>query len=317
MPLTIASQLNSSAQKFRKELLLIAILGLGKSLPYFNLRTGIQYKETVGTLDGAFELQSYTGKKDSTDDLAITGRELETFLGSCVKEFDPHALIKTIYSDAAINGKSIEDATINKAVVALMMKKLSGGLNKSLFSAVRSATGKETSQLFNGFDTITGKEITANAISTEKGNLYEYATVIDSTNAVDILKEINRRASDELQDEKRNMYVPVSVYNAYCDDYKATTGAVAYNKEFKQTFLEGSDDMCTIVPLIGKKGSPYIHMSPKENMLIGCSQMSDLENIEIRRGDNPFALQFVAKMFFGTEFESINSDKLLVAKKTA
>lgn len=317
MPLTIGSQLNSSAQKFRKELLLVAILGMGGTLPYFKLRTGIQYKETVGSLNGVFELQSYTGQKDSTDDMGLTGRELETFLGSCVKEFDPHELIKTIYADAAINGKAIEDASINKAVVALMMMKLSGGLNQSLFNAVRSASGKKTNQLFNGFDTITGKEITANNISTAKGNLYEYSTLIDSTNAVDILKAINRSASDELQGIQRNMYVPVSVYNAYCDDYKATTGAIAYNKEFKQTFLEGSNDMCTIVPLVGKKDSPYIQMSPKDNMLIGCSQMSDLENIEIRRGDNPFTLQFVAKMFFGTEFESINSDKLLVAKKTA
>src|SRR5699024_6545281 len=133
-------------------------------------------------------------------------------------------------------------------------------------------------------DTITASEITANNISTAKKNLIELSTAIDATNAVDVLKEIYRNASDELQEEKVNLYVPRSVYNAYCDDYKQTTGNIAYNKEFNQTFVEGSNDLCTIVPLAAKKESSFLHLTPKSNMLIGCYQMGDFEKIEVRRG---------------------------------
>ena len=60
------ASLQKSAVQYRKQLLLLAILGLEKILPYFTLRTGIRYKEVVGTLDGPFELRPYTGQKNAT-----------------------------------------------------------------------------------------------------------------------------------------------------------------------------------------------------------------------------------------------------------
>lgn len=309
------ASLQKSAVQYRKQLLLLAILGLEKILPYFTLRTGIRYKEVVGTLDGPFELRPYTGQKNATSDLKITGREVETFLGSCVKEFDPNELVQTIYGSGITSGKGLEGVDINKQVNALMMKRLSESIAKSIFKAKRDASGTKTVDLYNGIDTITEAEVKANTISADKKNLIELTSAIDATNAVDVLKEIYRNASDELQEEKVNLYVPRFVYNAYCDDYKQTTGNVAYNKEFNQTFVEGSNDMCTIVPLAAKKDSPYLHLTPKSNMLIGCYQMGDFEKIEIRRGDNPFLMQFVTTMFMGTQMESIDSTRLLVAKQ--
>lgn len=309
------ASLQKSAVQFRKQLLLLAILGLDKILPYFTLRTGIRYKEVVGTLDGPFELRPYTGQKNASSDLKITGREVETYLGSCVKEFDPNELVQTIYGSGITSGKGLEGVDINKQVNALMMKRLSESIAKSLFKAKRNSTGTKTVDLFNGIDTITDAEIAENNISIANKNLFELTTAIDATNAVDILKEIYRNASDELQEEKVNLYVPRFVYNAYCDDYKQTTGNIAYNKEFNQTFVEGSNDLCTIVPLTAKKESPYIHLTPKSNMLIGCYQMGDFEKIEVRRGDNPFLMQFVTTMFLGTQMESIDPTRLLVAKQ--
>lgn len=309
------ASLQKSALQYRKELLLLAILGLEKILPYFTLRTGIRYKEVVGTMDGPFELRSYTGQKNATSDLEITGRELETFLGSCVKEFDPNDLVQTIYGSGITSGKGLEGVDINKKVNALMMKRLSESIAKSLFKAKRNASGTKTVDLFNGIDTITANEIAANNISVAKNNLYELTDAIDSTNAVDVLKTLYRAASEELKEESVNLYVPRFVYDAYCDDYKQTTGNIAYNKQFNQTFVEGSNDQCTIVPLSAKKDSPFLHLTPKSNMLIGCYQMGDFEKIEVRRGDNPFLLQFVTTMFLGTNMESIHPTRLLVAKQ--
>lgn len=309
------ASLQKSALQYRKELLLLAILGLEKILPYFTLRTGIRYKEVVGTMDGPFELRPYTGQKNATSDLEITGRELETFLGSCVKEFDPNDLVQTIYGSGITSGKGLEGVDINKKVNGLMMKRLSESIAKSLFKAKRNPAGTKTVDLFNGIDTITANEIAANNISVAKNNLYELTDAIDSTNAVDVLKTLYRAASEELKEESVNLYVPRAVYDAYCDDYKQTTGNIAYNKQFNQTFVEGSNDQCTIVPLSAKKDSPFLHLTPKSNMLIGCYQMGDFEKIEVRRGDNPFLLQFVTTMFLGTNMESIHSTRLLVAKQ--
>lgn len=317
--ITVTDQsLQKSALQYRKQLLLLAVLGLDKILPYFTLRTGIRYKEVVGTLDGPFELRPYTGQKNADSDLKITGREIETFLGSCVKEFDPNELVQTIYGSGITSGKGLEGVDINKQVNALMMKRLSESIAKNIFKATRKSDGTKTIDLFNGIDTITSKEVTEGNISTGNGNLIELPSIIDKTTALDTLKDLYHSLSDELQEEKVNMYVPRSVYNAYCEDYKTTTGSIAYNTQYNQVFVEGSSNMCTIVPLSAKKDSSFIHVTPKSNMLIGCYQIGDFEKIEVRRGDNPFLLQFIATMFMGTQMESIDKTRLMVAKlKTA
>lgn len=306
--------LAKSAAKFRPELLLLMILGMKESLPHFSLRTGVRYSETVGTLDGPAELRPYTGEKNATDGMAIDARTIFTYLGSCVKEFDPNQLLSSIYGNGITSGKGLESLDINKAVLSLISTKISAGINSNIFSAVRNANGTTTKDLFNGLDTITGKEITDNKLTTALGNLKVLTEAITKSNAYDVIKEIYRSASPELQAEKTKLYIPYDVFNAYNDDYQQTVGSTPYNTQFQKTFVEGSNNNCELVPLTNKTASPYIHLSKKSNMLLGCYQMGDFENIEVRRGDNPFKLQHVSTMFFGTEMESIAKENLLVTK---
>lgn len=310
--------LAKSAQSFRKELLIMAVLGLGMSLKHMTLRPGVRYKETVGELSGSSELVPYTGSDTSTStDLTIKGRELETNLGQCINYFDPNKLVQSIYGSGITSGKGLEGLDINRAVVSKTVMDISKKLNKSLFSGVRNPAGTTTAALFDGFDTIVGKEITAGDIATAKGNLFNWGTDdISATNAVDVLKSIYRAASDELKEEKTKLFIPRSVYDAYLDDYQATVGNMQYNKAFEQVTLEGSSGMCELVPLVGKNGSSYINLTTKANALVGCYQMGDLENVEVRRGNNPFLLQLAMTMFFGVNFETISSERFLVARKT-
>lgn len=318
MPTVSHVELNKAAQKFRKELLIMAVLGLSETLQHMTLRTGVRYKETVGELSGPVELMPYTGLLENDgyeeDGIAIAGRDLETFLGQAVKYFDPNTLISSLYGAAVTKGVGLENLEINKAVLTLMMRKISGGLNKAIFGGVRNAAGKTTATLFNGFDKIALTEITAGNIATAKNNLFEFSAAITSSNAVDLLKAVDRACSDELKSEARKMIIPRTIYDAYCDDYQTTVGAAPYNKEFKKTYLEGSDNMCELVPLIGKKDAPYLQITTKENLLVGVNQVGEEEKIEVRRGDNPFKLQFVTTMFFGTQYETISPEKLMVGK---
>ena len=318
MPTVNHEELNKAAQKFRKELLIMAVIGLGMTLKHMTLRTGIRFKETVGELDGPVELMPYTGEllndDYEEDGITIEGRDIETFLGQAVKLFDPNKLVSSLYGSAITKGEALKNVPINKAVLTLMMRKISGGLNKGIFNAVRNANGKTTATLFNGFDTIAAADITAGNISVAKGNEFDFTEAITSNNAVDLLKAYYRAASDELKEETVKMVMPHTIYDAYNDDYQNTVGSVPYNREFKKTFLEGSDNRCELVPLIGKKAAPYIQITTKGNMLVGVNQVGEEEQIEVRRGDNPFKLQFVTTMFFGTQFETISPEKLLVGK---
>lgn len=316
MPTINHSDLNTAAQKYRKELLIMAVIGIASTLQHMTLRTGIRYKETVGEMDGPVELYPYTGEIPSTglDDFEISGRDLETHLGQAIKMFDPNSLLSSLYGSAITKGDALKNVPINKQVLTLMIKKISKGLNKSIFTATRNSSGTKTSDLFNGLDTIVASEITAGKIAAAKKNLYTFSEDIDSTNAVDMLKAYYRAASDELQNEMTKMYIPSRIHNAYNDDYQTTVGAAPYNTQFKKTFLEGSDNMCELVPLVGKKDADLIEITTKGNTLVGVNQMGDYERIEVRRGDNPFKLQFITTMFFGTQFESISPERLLVGK---
>ena len=88
---------------------------------------------------------------------------------------------------------------------------------------------------------------------------------------------------------------------------------MVYNQQYKKTFLEGTDNLCELVPLVGKKGSQFIHLSTKSNMVYGYGDGMDSEKIAIEK-HHEFLLSFVATMFFGCQFETISKERLMVAK---
>ena len=306
-------ELAKSAHKFRKELLIMAVIALNSSLVHMKLRTGVCYRETVGQLEGGIEIGPYDEARVDNSSLNIKGRTLETFLGSVVKKFSPNSVYKSLYGDSIISGDGLKGVPITQAVVGYLMKQISKSLNKNLWSAKRIDAGTTTASLFNGFDTITQTEITAGNIALAKQNLYLFGADITSVNAVDSLKAFYRAASDELQGEASKLFISKGIYNAYVDDYQATVGAVPYNREFKKTYLEGSGDLCELVALPNKKDSPFIHLTTKWNMLVGTDQESSMEKITVEK-HHPFILDFVVAMFFGCQFETISPERFLTGQ---
>lgn len=314
-------QLATSAAKLRPELLKIPILALGAALNYFSLRTGIRYSETVGTLDGDFELAPYDAYRITRDDVSINARTLYTYFGSVVSEFDPNSVYKTIYGSSITKGEGLKSVPITQQVLSFMAAKVGRKLRLHLFDAVRKEKGPKTADLFNGVDTVTAKEIASGGISTEKGNLVIFNEKIDSTNAVDALVAFCRAASDELlecedgEDSKNsglNLYVPRSIVYAYRDDYKATTGHSPIYDKFNQTVIEGFDNI-RMVPFAGKAKSQFIQLSTKKNMLIGTDQMGGVEDVTVEK-HSAFILQFIMTMFFGFDFASVDPSALLVGQ---
>lgn len=308
-----AEDLAKTAIKYRKVFLMMAVIGLEETKKHMSFRPGIRFKETVGELSGDIEIGPYSETRVDDSDISVNPRELETFFGSVVRNFSPNTIYQSIWGSSVTKGEGLKEVDITKQVVAYLMKKMSESLNKNVWKAKRNNAGTKTAELFNGFDTIAENEITAGELATSKKNLYEFADALDDTNAVDGLKDFYRSADDILKGENTKLFIGNSIYDSYVDDYKATTGAIPYNKEFDKTYLEGSRGKCELVPLSNKADSNLIQLTTQGNMLIGVDQESDLEKILIEK-HAAFVLQFIVTMFFGCQYESISKERLLVGK---
>ena len=301
------SDFDKSATTYRKQILMLPIIGLQSSLQHMTLRPGIRGAERVGSGEVDVELRPYVPNQRQDANLQIIYRELETFFGSVNADFEPNASISTVLGHLASQamGDALKNVDLAKLVLALQAKQIGKKLNACLFSAVRNSSGTTTSALFNGFDTITAAEVTAGNLTTVRNNYAEGDTVISASNAEGILKEYYRSCDDELRDQPVKMYMSRDIYDAYCDSYQTNHGALPYNTQFKKTTLEGSDGMCELVPLVGKKNSQYIHITPKSNMLVGVDQMGDVERVNVNKYA-PDTLTFEMRMFFGTQFETVD-----------
>ena len=307
------AELQKSAVTYRKDLLVMPVIAAEATLQHMTPRPGVAGREVLGQLSGGIELGPYDPQRYDDDGLDIKPRTLETYLGSVIKRFDLNSVAKTVYGSLTTQGEALTSLDLARQVLNYLSMQLGRNLNLHIWSAKRNDTGTKTKDLFDGFDTITQKEITAGTIDTTEGNFMQLSQAIDESNATDILMSIYESADDILQGVPTKMFVPVSVYRAYNKDYLASFGNVVYNTQFKKTYLEGTDNLCELVPLVSKKGSPYIHLTTKSNMIYGYGDGLDSEKIAIEK-HHEFLLSFVATMFFGCQFEAINKERLMVAK---
>lgn len=307
------SELQKSAVTYLKELLIMPVISAMATLQHMTARPGVAGREVLGQLSGGIELGPYDPNRKDDDGLAITPRKLETYLGSVIKRFDMNSVAKTVYGALTTQGDGLASLDLTRQVLNYLAMQLGRSLNLCIFSASRDENGTLTKNLFDGFDTITQKEVTAGTISQDAGNFIQLGEAITESNAVDTLMKIYEQADDTLQGVPTKMFVPFNVYRAYNRDYMASFGNVIYNTEYKKTYLEGTDNLCEIVPLVSKKGSPFIHLTTKGNMVYGYGDGLADEKIAVEKY-HEFLLSFVATMYFGCQFETISKERLMVAK---
>ena len=317
LPEITLQQLQESAHTYRSDFVRLPVIGLERSTRFMTLSMGVRGKETVFNPDFNAELQHYAVAERQKVSGDFLPRTLETFFGACFFDFDPNAVIKSVLGHrAAQAGNDSKNTVSAKEVAASVIKNISKKINSCLFNAVLDETSKKTEGMFNGFDTITDKEIAAGNISVEKGNLLILDKPITSANAYDMFQKILSAMSDELREEKTNIFCSRSIADAYNQNYLMTHQGINYNKEYNQPYLEGSDQMSTFAPVVGKKGSKYIHITPKNNMRVGVDQMSDQERVEFNKYE-PKLVTGELYMFIGAQFESIDPRRMLVVQLPA
>ena len=301
----------NAAIKYRSELLMLPIIGCQDTLQYMTARPGIRYKERVGTMSGDAQFAPYKPTRASDFNLNVDYRELETFFGSVVSDFEPNSAVSTLLGTGATKGDGQISTPTAKSVLALIAKSLSEHLNDAIWNGVRNATGDTSKDLFNGFDTITQAEITAQNISAEKGNYLKLTEDITAANAVDVAKKILFSLDPRLRSQELFLYCSQDFVDKYNEGYLLSHGGIPYNTEYGQTAVEGSNGKLKLVPLYNKVDSKFMHVTTKSNMLVGFDQMGDIENVMVKEY-KPFILSYIATMFFGVQFESIDKRRFKV-----
>lgn len=294
-----------AAIKYRSELLMLPIIGCQDTLQFMTSRPGIRYKERVGTMTGDAQFAPYNPARSTDYNLDLSYREIETFFGSVVAKFEPNSAISTLLGTGATKGDGQMTTPTAKHVLSLIAKNLSEHLNDAIWNGVRNANGTTTKDLFNGFDTITQSEITAGEISAAKGNYMKLSEEISSANAVDVAKEILFSLDPRLRSQDLYIYCSQDFVDKYNEGYLLTHGGIPYNTQYGQQSVEGSNGKMKFVPLYNKANSKFMHVTTKSNMLVGFDQMGDVENVMVKEYE-PFILTYIATMFFGVQFESLD-----------
>ena len=315
MAININAELIAAGTKYRKELLAMPVAALAELLAHMTLKTGIQGKEVGGELLTDAELRPYRTAKDATDNTSIIPYEWETFLGDVVKEFDPNAVLGTLYTELTATAPTARD--IAKRVAMRMAEKVGEALYNNTFSAIRDASGNSTADLFNGFDTLTAAAIIAETVASANGNYLDlHTTPTTASNVGDQLKAFWRGSDKMLKRQQTKLFVPVSIREMYEDWYQVEYGTAPFNSDFKQRVLIGTEGKCEIVGLDNMEAGDYWYLTIPQNMKIGVDQESDKENVRIRECDNPKMVQFFMMAYFGVGFDTLNKEFLKVAKYT-
>ena len=307
-------QYQEAARKYRKELLMLPIIGIQETLKYMTGRPGIRYKESVGTITADAQFAPYKPQRRTDVNLNLDFRTLETFFGSVVAQFEPNTAVSTLLGAVgATKGDGQMQTPTAKHVLALIAKGLSQHLNDAIWNGVRNASGDTTKDLFDGFDTITQKEVTAGKIAASVGNYTKLTEAITKANAVDALKEVLFSLNQHLRAKTLYAYCSQDLVDKYNECYLLTHAAIPYNTQYQQTSVEGSNGKLILIPLANKTNSKFIHITTKDNMLVGYDQMGDVESIMVKEYE-PFILSYIATMFFGVQFESIDPHRMMVVE---
>ena len=199
-------ELKTSFAKYRKDIIKMPVRALDEAAKFMSRRVGVRGKETVGELAGDMELGPYSLTRKDENGVTITGRTLETFLGSCVKPFEPNAVRESIWGSNVFQGEALKNQPITKLIGMFLAGKIGEALFKNLFTMKRNPAGSGTADLADGFKTISDAEIKAKAISVAKGNLFN-TTAMTGVNAVDAIEAFYDHADAKLQGINTYMFM--------------------------------------------------------------------------------------------------------------
>ena len=112
------------------------------------------------------------------------------------------------------------------------------------------------------------------------------------------------------------MFISDMTYHYYTEAYQTRHGALPYNQSYDKRTLEGASNV-ELVPL-SCVPADFMLITPKTNILLLYNQKTADENYIVEKSlSNHYDMDFIANMFFGTQYESVSPEVFAVAEKKA
>ena len=315
--------LTQTFKTYRKDLIVQPMFAMGELLQHCSIATGIRYREIWSEMTGKFQLGNYKKDKKGKGGVDIKARVFETFFGNCIEPIDPNKIYQSIWGSNVTKGEGLKNVPIVLQVCAYMMKQLGENLFLNAFTAKHNGEKfDETADFFNGFRTIIDNDIAGTneikqvLIAEDLKNLKYGTEDITADNAVDIIEDFYWNGTSEKlkKNPALQYFMSTEHYHNYCKDYRQSFGALPYNQKFTKTTLDGATNV-ELVPLANVP-KDFMLITPKSNIYLLFNQKGDDEKFLVERSlENHYDVDFLANMFFGTQFESVSSEVLAVWEK--
>ena len=292
-----------------------------KALQHMGFRDGIRYKEHVHEMRGNFQMGNFDKYKKGNGAIEINQRTLETFLGNCIEPIDPVSIYKSLWGSDVTKGEGLKTLPWVKRICAYIMAQIGERMFKEMWTAKHDASDTtHTSKWFDGFLTIEDKEISSDAMSQENGNFYFLPEALTSENAEDLLKDFYwgvaggwNGANDHLRDQKLKLFMHVKTKHFYEEAYQHNHGALPYNEQYVKAHLDGAPN----VEFVGLANVPenYLSLTPKNNILSLWNMRTADETFLVKESKTShYDVDFLANMFYGEQYLSVNKEMLCVAR---
>ena len=314
--------LKDAFQKYRTELIVMPMFAMASAMQHMGFADGIRYKEHLHEMKGNFQMGNFDKYKKGNGALSIEQRTLETFLGNCVEPIDPISIYKSLWGADVTKGEALKNVPWVKRVCAYIMAQLGEHQFNVMWTAKRDASNTTlTKNWFNGFCELENIEIALGKMSKEEGNMYVLPEAITPENAEDIFKDFYwgnvasgwKGVDPKLRKLNLKMFVSEWTKHCYEEAYQMNHGALPYNRGYEKATLEGAPR----VEIVGLANVPnnYISLTEKNNIMTLWNQRTADEKFIVEKSlTSHFDVDFIATMFYGEQYKSINKEMLCVAR---
>ena len=314
--------LNDAFQKYRTELITMPMFAMAAALQHMGFRNGIRYKEHVHEMKGKFQMGNFDKRKLGSGATEIDQRTLETFLGNCIEPVDPISIYKTLWGSDITKGEALKSVPWVKRVCAYIVAQLGENMFNVMWTAKRDPTNfTESKKWFNGYCEIENIEIAAGKMSEEIGNLYYLPEAFTPENAEDLMKDFywgNSAAGwkgvhSKLRNQSLKLFISDWAKHCYEEAYQMNHGALPYNRGYQKETLEGAPRVEFVA--LSNVPNNYLSLTPKNNILTLWNQRTEDEKFLVEKSlTSHYDFDFLANMFYGEQYLSINKEMLCVAR---
>lgn len=208
------------------------------------------------------------------DALEYSGRDLVVRMGKRELLISPTKYRQSWMSEVMKPGVNPEDIPFAEYVWNQVMLELAAEINDSTaYNGVYNAAGATAADIATGFAKLIADEITAT-------NLVPVVTgAITNTNAVSKFEQMWKSLPVTYRKAGANLYCSFNSYDKYQEDYREKYGKYMEVPDGGYGYIDGSSRKGVLKPVTWMNTSSRLITTPKENLLLGCDLLSDLNKI--------------------------------------